>query len=103
MPTLNDYIDTLNNIILGCGLAFELPVLAYVLTRIGLITGAFLRQYRRYAFVGILLLAAIITPSPDWTSQLIVAVPLLLLYEISILIALRVDRDRKKEEVRTWS
>ncbi len=103
MPTLNDYIDTLNNIILGCGLAFELPVLAYVLTRIGLITGVFLRQYRRYAFVGILLLAAIITPSPDWTSQLIVAVPLLLLYEISILIALRVDRDRKKEEVRTWS
>jgi sec-independent protein translocase protein TatC len=99
LPTLDDYIDTLNNIVLGCGLSFELPVLAYVLAKIGLITGEFLRRYRKYAFVGILLLAAIITPSPDWTSQVIVALPLLLLYEISIVVAHRVGKKEEKE----WS
>lgn len=102
LPTLDDYIDTLNNIILGCGLSFELPVLAYVLAKIGLVSGAFLRKYRKYAFVIILILAAIITPSPDWTSQVIVAVPLLLLYEISILIAARID-SKNAEEEKTWS
>ena len=84
LPTLDDYIDTLNNIILGCGIAFELPVLAYVLAKIGFITAKFLRKYRKYAFVVILILAAVITPSPDWTSQTIVAIPLLLLYEIAV-------------------
>ena len=102
MPTLDDYISTLNNIILGCGLAFELPVLAYVLTKIGLISANFLRTYRKYAFVVILILAAIITPSPDWTSQVIVAIPLLLLYELSVVIAARVDKKKAKEE-KEWS
>lgn len=102
MPTLDDYISTLNNLILGCGLAFELPVLAYVLAKIGLITGKFLRTYRKYAFVAILVLAAIITPSPDWTSQLIVAIPLLLLYELSVIIASRVESRQVKEE-KEWS
>jgi sec-independent protein translocase protein TatC len=102
MPTLDDYIDTLNNIILGCGIAFELPVLAYILTKIGLISSGFLRTYRKYAFVIILVLAAIITPSPDWTSQVIVAIPLLLLYEISVIIAARIDKDNKKKEAE-WS
>jgi len=85
-------------IILNCGLAFELPVLAYVLAKIGLINAGFLKKYRKYALVVILLLAAIITPSPDWTSQVIVALPLLLLYELSVLIAARVDKKRKLEE-----
>ena len=102
MPTLDDYIDTLNNIILGCGLSFELPILAYVLAKIGLITSGFLKKYRKYAFIIILIVAAIITPSPDWTSQVIVAVPLLLLYEISIFIAARVDKDKEKKE-KEWS
>jgi sec-independent protein translocase protein TatC len=102
MPTLDDYIDTLNNIILGCGLSFELPILAYVLAKIGLITSDFLKKYRKYAFIIILIVAAIITPSPDWTSQVIVAVPLLLLYEISIFIAARVDKDKEKKE-KEWS
>lgn len=102
LPTLDDYIDTLNNIILGCGLSFELPVLAYVLAKIGLISGDFLRKYRKYASVIILILAAIITPSPDWTSQVIVAVPLLLLYEISVLIAGRIDKQKAKED-KLWS
>ncbi len=101
-PTLDDYIDTLNNIILGCGIGFELPVMAYVLGKIGLISAAFLRKYRKYAFVVILILAAIITPSPDWTSQVIVSLPLLLLYEISVLICARIDKQKIKEE-KEWS
>jgi sec-independent protein translocase protein TatC len=101
-PTLDDYIDTLNNIILGCGIAFELPVMAYVLGKIGLISATFLRKYRKYAFVVILVLAAIITPSPDWTSQIIVSLPLLLLYEISVLICARIDKQKIKEE-KEWS
>ena len=102
MPTLDDYIDTLNDIILGCGLSFELPIIAYVLTKIGLISAEFLKKYRKYAFVIILVVAAIITPSPDWTSQIIVAVPLLLLYEISVFIAKKVDKDNIKKE-KEWS
>lgn len=102
MPTLDDYIDTLNNIILGCGIAFELPILAYVLGKIGIISAKFLKKYRKYAFVVILILAAVITPSPDWTSQTIVAIPLLLLYEISVMLVARVDKKRAKEE-KEWS
>ena len=67
-PALGDYMDNLINIILGCGLAFELPILSYVLTRIGIITPRFLSTYRKYAYVVILMVAAVITPSPDWTS-----------------------------------
>jgi len=84
MPTLDDYIDTLNNIILGCGIAFELPVLAYVLGKIGLITAGFLKR------------------SPDWSSQTIVALPLLLLYEISVVIVARIDKQKAREE-KEWS
>ncbi len=102
MPTLDDYIDTLNNLILGCGIAFELPVLAYILAKIGLISAPFLRTYRKYAFIVILILAAIITPSPDWTSQLIVAIPLLMLYELSVIITARVDKQKDKKE-KEWS
>ena len=60
------------------------------MTKIGLITPAFLRTYRKYAFVVILVVAAIITPSPDWMSQLLVCIPLILLYELSIVISNRV-------------
>lgn len=98
MPTLGDYIDTITNIVLGCGLAFELPILALVLGKIGLISANFLRTYRKYAIVIILIAAAVITPSPDWTSQTIVALPLFLLYEISIFLVARVDKKRAIEE-----
>ena len=101
-PSINDYIDSLSNIILGCGIAFELPILAYVLARIGLISAKFLKKYSKYAFVVILVIAAIITPSPDVTSQVIVALPLLLLYWISIQIVARVDKKKAKEE-KEWS
>lgn len=89
-PMLSDYVDNLVNITLGAALAFQLPVIAYVMTRIGLVTPMFLRTYRKYAFVAILVIAAIITPSPDWMSQMIVTIPLIILYELSILISARV-------------
>ena len=98
LPTLDDFIETLTDIILGCGIAFELPILASVLSTLGIITPNFLHNYRTYPYVSILIVAAVITPSPDWTSQTIVAVPLILLYEISIFISKRVDKQREKTE-----
>ncbi|HLD54009.1 MAG TPA: twin-arginine translocase subunit TatC [Sediminibacterium sp.] len=101
-PTFSDYLDNLTNIILGCGLAFELPVLAYILTQIGIITPSFLRATRKYAVVIILIVAAFITPSPDWMSQLIVFIPLFLLYELSILVSARVFKKLEKDENKEW-
>src|SRR2546421_3442102 len=97
IPTLADYIENLIDIIIGSALAFQLPIISYVLTRIGLITPAFLQTYRKYAFVAILVIAAIIPPSPDWMSQLIVSTPLVLLYELSIIISKRVYHDLEKK------
>ncbi len=91
-PTLADYLDNLTNIILGCSIAFELPVIAYILTRLGIITPNYLRKTRKYAVVILLLAAAIITPSPDFMSQMIVFTPLWILYELSIIISVRVIR-----------
>ncbi len=101
-PTFSDYLDNLTNIILGCGLAFELPVLAFILTKIGIISPEFLRTTRKYAVVIILIVAAFITPSPDWMSQLIVFVPLWLLYELSILVSARVAKQNKLKEEEDW-
>ncbi len=102
-PALEDFTDTLSNLVLGCALAFEMPVLAYVLAKIGIVSSSFLVKYFKYAFVIILVVAAVITPSPDWTSQFIVAVPLLLLYWISILLTARVDRKRAADDKKEWS
>jgi sec-independent protein translocase protein TatC len=102
-PAINDYVDSLTNLILGCGIAFELPVLSYILAKLGIITGSFLKKYFKFAFVIILIVAAVITPSPDWTSQFLVAIPLTLLYWISILLAGRVEKQKAKEEAKEWS
>ena len=103
MPTIKDYIDNLTNIVLGCGIAFELPVLAFVLTKVGLITPRFMRAKRKYAIVIILIAAAIITPSPDWMSQLIVFVPLMLLYELGVIVSSKIYREEQKKELEEWS
>jgi sec-independent protein translocase protein TatC len=95
-PTLDDYLTSLLDLMLGCAIAFELPIVTYILTKIGLVTPSFLRTYRKYAYVVILIVAAIITPSPDWTSQLIVTLPLALLYELSIFISKRVYNRQEK-------
>jgi sec-independent protein translocase protein TatC len=98
-PSINDYIDSLTNLILGCAIAFELPVLAFVLAKIGLINSRLLKKYSKYAFIIILIVAAVITPSPDITSQVIVAAPLLLLYWISVMLVGKVDRQKAKKEM----
>jgi sec-independent protein translocase protein TatC len=88
---LNSYISTVVSVVLSVGVVFELPVVIYVLSKIGLVTPEFLIRNRKYAFVLVLILAAIITP-PDVFSQIIVTIPLWALYEASILISKRVTR-----------
>jgi len=100
-PMLSDYIDNLVNITLGAAIAFQLPVVTYVLTRIGLVTPNFLKKYRKYAFVAILIIAAIITPSPDWMSQTIVTIPLVILYELSIIISKRIYNE-EEAKMKAW-
>ena len=87
IPTFADYIDNLTNLILGCGIAFEMPVFMFLLTKIGIVTPQFLRGVRKYAVLVILLIAAFITPSPDWYSQTIVFIPLYSLFEFSIIVS----------------
>lgn len=96
-PTLSDYLDSLIDITLGAGVAFELPMASWILSKMGLVTPSFLRTYRKYAYVVLLVLAAIITPSPDWGSQLIVVIPLVFLYELSIVISARVNKNQEKK------
>ncbi|NVO19669.1 MAG: twin-arginine translocase subunit TatC [Bacteroidetes bacterium] len=86
---LSSYISTVVNVILSVGATFELPVVIYVLARVGIISPEFLVKNRKYAFVIVLIIAAIITP-PDVFSQIIVTIPLWALYEASILVARRV-------------
>jgi sec-independent protein translocase protein TatC len=102
-PTLDDYLDNMVDILIGAGLAFQLPIISHVLTRVGLITPKFLRTYRKYAYVAILIIAGIITPSPDWMSQTIVAIPLILLYELSIMVSVRVTKELQKKDKEEWS
>lgn len=81
--TLDSYISLFTNTMLGISLVFELPVVIYFLSKLGLITPEFLRKYRKHSLVLVLILSAIITP-PDVASQIIVSIPILILYEISI-------------------
>ena len=85
--TLDDYTSFIYTLTLVSGIIFEMPILVYFLTRLTLITPAFMRKYRKHAVVVILIAAAIITPSPDVTSQMVVAVPMYLLYEVSVFIS----------------
>lgn len=94
--TMSNYYSTLSNMVLGIGLVFELPVVVYFLSKIGLLTPKFMRANRNYSTVVIFILSAIITP-PDWFTMGLVAVPLMLLYEVSINISARVTKERKNK------
>ena len=96
--TLDSYIGMVKTSILASGLFFELPIIIYFLTKLDLVTPEFLRKYWKYAVVIILIVAAIVTP-PDVVSQTIVAIPMLLIYEVSILISKIVVLNKKKENV----
>ena len=94
---IQSYISVLATLTLACGVTFQLPMAILVLTRIGIVTPAFLKEYRKHAFVIILIVAAIITPSPDMISQVLVAIPLYILFEISILVSQRIYNKKLKE------
>ncbi|MCF7568987.1 twin-arginine translocase subunit TatC [Sabulilitoribacter arenilitoris] len=94
---LNSYIGLIRASVLASGLIFELPIVIYFLTKIGLVTPEILRKYRKFALVGVLILAAVITP-PDVASQVIVAIPIIILYQVSIYISKIVIRNQKRKE-----
>ena len=95
---LMSYIETLMMMVLSCGLMFQLPMVILVLAKAGLAGPGFLRAYRRHAIIVIVIVAAVLTPSPDLFSLLIVALPIYLLYELSILLAARVERQNALED-----
>jgi sec-independent protein translocase protein TatC len=96
---LDSYISLVRTSVLACGIVFELPIIMYILTKIGLVTPEILRKYRKFALIIVLILSAVITP-PDIVSQVIVAIPILILYEVSIYISKIVIRNQKREERR---
>ncbi len=95
--TMDSHIGLVTNMLLGVSILFELPVLVFFLTKIGLVTPEFLKKYRKHSLVVVLILAAIITP-PDIASQIIVAIPILILYEVSIKVSRMVIKKQKKDE-----
>ncbi len=92
---IRSYIGSLTSICLATGLIFELPILTFFLTKVGIITPEFLKKYRRHAIFIIVIVAAIITP-PDVFSQMLVCIPLLALYEVGIVISRRVIKQKEK-------
>lgn len=97
-PTLSSYVDSMVMFTLPIGLVFELPVIVYFLAKIGLLTADFMKKYRKHAVVVLLIIAAVVTPSPDIASQLLVFIPLYALYEASIFVAKKVQRELEAEE-----
>ncbi|GAC1420976.1 MAG: twin-arginine translocase subunit TatC [Flavisolibacter sp.] len=100
--TITSYLDTLIPLILGTGLAFQLPLVMFFLSKVGIVSAAFLRKYRKHAIVIMLVVAGVITP-PDVLSQVIVTLPLVLLYEVSILLAKNVEQKAEEDEKKEWS
>jgi len=96
--TMSNYYDTMSDLILGMGLVFELPVLVFFLSRVGLLSPKIMRVKRNYAILIILVLAAVITP-PDWFSIWLVFIPLMILYETSITISERVTKEKRRKEL----
>ena len=95
------YFNTIVPLILGAGLAFQLPLVMYFLAKINVVNSGMLQKGRRYAVLGIVIVASIITP-PDMLSTIIVSIPMYVLYEISILLSKNVEKKRKKVE-EEWS
>ncbi len=95
---ITSYVSTIVTLVLGSGLLFQLPVVIYFLTKVGMITPQFMRSYRKHAVVVIMIIGAVITPSPDPLSMSMVAIPLYVLYEISIFISALELRNKLKRE-----
>jgi sec-independent protein translocase protein TatC len=96
--TISSYMSTIISTVFWSGVLFLLPVVTYIFAKLGVITPEFLRKYRKHSIIIVLIIAAAITP-PDLISQIIVSIPIMILYEIGILAAVRVEKNRKKKEV----
>lgn len=96
--TIDSYLSTIATLTLGCGVIFLLPILVFILSKVGIMTPQFMRQSRRYAIIIILIIAAIITPTSDVVTLLTVSAPMLLLYELSIMVSAKVKREKDKAE-----
>lgn len=96
---INSYVSLITSSVISSGVIFELPILIYFLSKAGIVDTAFLKKYRKHAIIIILALSAIITP-PDIFSQIIVGIPLYMLYEVGILISKRVSKKKKIEEAK---
>jgi sec-independent protein translocase protein TatC len=94
LPTIGSYVDYMIMFTLPMGIVFELPIVIYFMSKMGIVTPTIMREGRRYAIVLILIIAGIITPTPDIVTQLLVAIPLYFLYEVSIAISGRVVKQK---------
>jgi len=97
LPSIGDYVGFFTKLILGFGLAFELPTVTFFLASIGLVTDATLKEFFKYALVVIFLISALLTP-PDVLTQFLMAGPMILLYGLSILIAHYVNPEEKEDD-----
>jgi sec-independent protein translocase protein TatC len=97
--SMDSYISNVTTVSLMSGVVFELPIVVYFLSMLGIMSPSFMRNYRRHAVVVILVVAAIITPSPDVTSQMLVAIPLYILYEASIFVSMYVEKNKLKNSI----
>lgn len=91
--TINNYMSTILSTVMYTGLFFLLPIVIYIFAKLGVISSAFLSKYRKHAIVVVFVLAAIITP-PDVISQIIVSIPILILYEIGVFVAKRIEKEK---------
>jgi sec-independent protein translocase protein TatC len=98
MFSLDNYISGVSTLIFSCGLIFELPVLIYFLSKLGLMTPKYMREYRRHAYVSIVILGAMITPQTDIFSLTMICLPLVVLYEASISVSARVEKKKRQLE-----
>jgi len=95
--TIDSYLSSVATLTLATGVVFQLPMIVYILSSIGMLTPKFMRNGRRYAIVGILVISAVITPTPDILTMCIVSVPLFVLYEVGIVVAGRVEKIKLKK------
>lgn len=95
--SINYYFSFITWLMIGAGIIFEMPIVSFILSLVGILTPKFLRTYRRHAIVAIMILSAFITP-PDPVSMIIMTFPLIILYEISILVSAGVNRAKRKKE-----
>jgi len=95
--TLGALVDSMTMFTLPMGLVFELPVIMYFLAKIGIVSYDFLSKYRRHAIVVIVIIAAVITP-PDAITMMMVGIPLYILFEVSMIVVKRIDKEKKRKE-----